>query len=298
MVRRKSREWRWYDVDKSEVIVLRDLNKLPVFEEELISPNLSLCIYSDGIARLLYDSQEVSLHKNEVAVLMPNHKVQVLENSADHKVTIVVLSSDFVAEMQTRALTYSYAKFHQAPFSELTEEHTTTLLKVVDIIDYVSRSSEQDLPHRHDLLLYIVDLAFELIHSSRQAQDELDYGRSRNAKLFNDFCKLLAEHYVESHEVLYYASKLGLTSKHFSKVIKSLVGVTAGEWIEDFLIVKAKRMLSSRRDLTVQQVAMQLGFNSQSAFCRFYKRTTGESPVGYRKSLANNITVKGNQYKA
>jgi len=54
------------------------------------------------------------------------------------------------------------------------------------------------------------------------------------------------------------------------------------EWITNFLTARAKSLLDSREDHTVQQISNLLGFGEQSSFARFFKKETGMTPKEYR----------------
>lgn len=83
--------------------------------------------------------------------------------------------------------------------------------------------------------------------------------------------------------VAFYASKLSLTPKYLSKVIRQNSGKTAGEWIEEYVILEAKALLKSTNK-TIQQITDELNFSTQSFFGKYFKRRVGLSPKEYRVS--------------
>ena len=105
----------------------------------------------------------------------------------------------------------------------------------------------------------------------------------RNTHLFNSFYDLLINNYKQQHEIAWYAERLCLTPKYFSGVIRQITGKSAAQWIDDMLILHAKRLLFTRRDMNIQQIAFELGFKGNANFCRFFKDQTGLRPSEYRK---------------
>lgn len=83
----------------------------------------------------------------------------------------------------------------------------------------------------------------------------------------------------------FYASLLHVTPKHLSEVVKAQTGRTAGEWIDQSVILEAKVLLQ-QKELSISQVADALHFSDQSVFGKFFKVNTGVSPLAYRQSLA------------
>ncbi|MCR4582352.1 MAG: helix-turn-helix domain-containing protein [Prevotella sp.] len=81
----------------------------------------------------------------------------------------------------------------------------------------------------------------------------------------------------------FYARLLSLTPKYFATVIKQTTGLSATQWINNYVIVQAKWMLQHEHHKTVQQIAHQLGFSEQASFSRFFKLHNGVSPTEYRE---------------
>ena len=66
------------------------------------------------------------------------------------------------------------------------------------------------------------------------------------------------------------------------EIIKKDTGISPKGWITYFLAARAKVLLDSREDHTVQQISNLLGFGEQASFARFFKRETGMTPKEYR----------------
>jgi AraC-like DNA-binding protein len=105
---------------------------------------------------------------------------------------------------------------------------------------------------------------------------------SKQHVLLDRFIKLVEENFREQRDVGFYADRLCLTPKYLSKVIKDASGTSAGEWIDDYVILEAKALLKST-NMTVQQVSDELNFPSQSFFGKYFKRVVGVSPKEYKK---------------
>jgi AraC-like DNA-binding protein len=53
--------------------------------------------------------------------------------------------------------------------------------------------------------------------------------------------------------------------------------------VYSLLISEAKRLLIYREDLSVKEMAYQLGFNDPFYFSNFFKKHTGLSPKAYKE---------------
>ena len=97
-----------------------------------------------------------------------------------------------------------------------------------------------------------------------------------------DFLQLVQKHYKQERMIRFYAEKLFVTPKYLSVVVKNASGKTAGQWIDDYVVLEAKALLKST-DMTVLQISDEMNFPSQSFFGKFFKREVGVSPKQYRE---------------
>lgn len=268
-------------IEKSEMIVLRDINSFPVYGQDIIFPYLMIFICHAGSSRALYDMQEIRFQKNEVAMILPNHIIHPIECSPDYTITVIIHSLAFEQEMTQRRMTHDRNKFHETPACLLTNEDMAQYMKAIDMLELISNTPVSRYPHRHEMLLAQTDIMTEMLDACRREIDE-ERAINRNRSVFNTFCNLLAQHYREQHEVAFYAEKAHLTTRHFSVVIKEVVGISASDYIEQYLTTQAKNLLSSRPDLSVQQIGYYLGYADSPSFCRFFKRLTSVTPKEYR----------------
>ncbi len=82
-----------------------------------------------------------------------------------------------------------------------------------------------------------------------------------------------------------FSKRIQLSVKEVSAVINKHYGTNFFEFMNSYRIEEAKRLLSDSHnaDMTVMDVLLQAGFNSKSAFHRFFNRLVGMSPTEYRK---------------
>ncbi|MBR0194981.1 MAG: AraC family transcriptional regulator [Paludibacteraceae bacterium] len=276
-------------LEKKEVAVIRNVHGFPERDMHIISPYLTLLICHSGSSRALYDMQEVVFRPNEVAMVLPNHIISPIERSPDYSTTIIMHSLAFEQEMTRRRMTHDRNKFHKLPACLLTDEEMGQYMQAVELLEIISNAPVSRFPHRHDMLLSQTDIMTEMLDAFRRELDENTKALSHHNVVFNDFCNLLATHYREQHEVAFYAEKAHLTTRHFSVVIKEVVGLSASDYIEQYLATQAKNLLSSRPDLSVLQIGEHLGYADASSFCRFFKRLTGMTPNDFRQRSALHV---------
>lgn len=281
METRRIFEEAYHTIEKKEVAVIRNVHGFPVYDRDIISPYLMLFICHSGSSRALYDMQEVVFRPNEVAMILPNHIIRPIDSSPDYSITIIMHSFAFEQDMTQRRMTHDRTKFHKTPACRLTDEEMAQYMKAVELLEIISNTSASRFPHRHEMLLSQTDIMTEMLDACRREMDEKILKKDNQYAIFNEFCNLLAMNYRQQHEVAFYAEKAHLTTRHFSVVIKNVVGISASDYIEQYLVTQAKNLLSSRPDLSVQQVSDHLGYADSPSFCRFFKRHTALTPSAY-----------------
>lgn len=102
-------------------------------------------------------------------------------------------------------------------------------------------------------------------------------------RLTEKFLSLVQQHFKKERFLDFYASKLEVSSKHLSRTVKDATGSSAVDWIDRFVILEAKVLLKSTT-MSIQQIADELNFNSQSFFGKYFKKHTGRSPKDFRNT--------------
>lgn len=84
--------------------------------------------------------------------------------------------------------------------------------------------------------------------------------------------------------VQHVADSLNLSTKYLSSILKQLIGLTTQQLIHEKLIEKAKEKLSTT-ELTVSEIAYELGFEHSQSFNKLFKAKTNQSPLEFRHSF-------------
>ena len=80
------------------------------------------------------------------------------------------------------------------------------------------------------------------------------------------------------------SAQLHLSPKYLSTLLRSLTGQSTQQHIHDKLIEKAKEKLSTT-NLTVSEIAYELGFEHLQSFSKLFKTKTALSPLAFRQSF-------------
>ena len=85
------------------------------------------------------------------------------------------------------------------------------------------------------------------------------------------------------------AKRLSISSRYLSQVINESLGVNFFDYVNDFRVSEAKRILTdaSSNHRNILDVLFDSGFNTKSAFNRVFKQHTGMTPSEYKSSHGN-----------
>jgi AraC-like DNA-binding protein len=84
--------------------------------------------------------------------------------------------------------------------------------------------------------------------------------------------------------VQYVAEALNVSPGYLSGMLKVLTGQSTQQHIHDKLIARAKEKLSTS-DLSVSEIAYELGFEHSQSFSKLFKTKTNQSPLEFRQSF-------------
>ena len=127
-------------------------------------------------------------------------------------------------------------------------------------------------------------IAMAVVYEAYRMLDENhipDVALSGKERLFRDFLALVKDNYKTDKTIAPYAKRLCISTKYLSLLTKELSGKTASYWIDQYVMLEARSLLSST-NLTIKQIAFELGFSSQSFFGKYFSRMEGVSPKKFR----------------
>lgn len=130
-----------------------------------------------------------------------------------------------------------------------------------------------------------------LNYADRFYQRQFITRKITNHRILENMEQILT-HYFENENlaekglpsVQYLADSLNVSPKYLSSLLKVLTGQTAQQHIHEKLIEKAKEKLSTT-DLSVSEIAFQLGFEHSQSFSKLFKMKTDQSPMEFRASF-------------
>ncbi len=127
------------------------------------------------------------------------------------------------------------------------------------------------------------------LFSVQETLDRIESVLSRNKQLGSGVRRAvyqgmayIHEHYKEPLSRTDVATHLNLNEQYLSRIFKKEVGVGLMVYLNRYRIQQAKRLLEVG-NMTITQVALEVGISSQSYFSRKFQQETGVSPTAYQR---------------
>jgi len=98
------------------------------------------------------------------------------------------------------------------------------------------------------------------------------------------FRQLVDEHYLVESGVEFYADRLCVTPNYLNKLVRTALGQSTKQFIQNRRIEEAKRLLRYT-DLSVTDIAEHLNYDTATYFVRAFSRQTGMTPLQFRSTL-------------
>lgn len=225
----------------------------------------------------------VHLHHNCLLIALPGQIAQSNKISEDFKGTFLVMSERFLSRMNIGDAYLFQKSVENNPVCLLDGKTADAFRSFIGLSRSLMQIPDSN-PNVEEAFSLLTKLFYLMVGWIVQPPSDGHETEYRQNEVMMQFLQLVKLHYREHRDVGFYADKLNMSAKYMTTLIKKASGKSAMQWIEESVILDAKAQLSSTVN-TVQQIAFDLNFPSQSLFGRYFKHMVGMSPSDYRASV-------------
>jgi AraC-like DNA-binding protein/quercetin dioxygenase-like cupin family protein len=115
-------------------------------------------------------------------------------------------------------------------------------------------------------------------HSSA---DQLTTNNSKEYATFLQFKNLVESNYTNTRNVKDFAVQMFVSTKYLNQVVKAFTLNTAKKFIDDFVVLEAKREIVSTNK-SFKEIAFSVGFDEVTNFTKFFKKNLSITPKEFR----------------
>jgi AraC-like DNA-binding protein len=271
------------DYIENDFAIFNNVDNVPIFDYPTRIDLAVLAIVTNGHSKIGINLKDYSLKKNDMVIILPDQIIQIYDKTDDFSGIFFVLSRSFTDEISVnldRILPiFFYIKDNST--TSLSDDEVSSVIKYHSFIWEKVRNKNN--VYRKDIAKNMIRaLVFEMYSIFESHLPPRKY-KSRKEEIFESFLLSVSRNFLKERSVTFYADQLFLTPKHLSRVVKEVSGRSAGEWIDEQVVLEAKARLKTLSQ-TIQEISDQLGFPNQSFFGKYFKHHTGMSPSEYRKA--------------
>jgi AraC-like DNA-binding protein len=180
---------------------------------------------------------------------------------------------------------YTFFHYNSHESLHLSDDEKKVLM---DCLTKIIDEYEQRIDN-HSQRVIVSNLELMLNYCSRFYERQFNTRSAQNQDIANKVKELLRNYFQNEEQtanglpsIQYVADNVHLSPNYLSDLLKKETGRSTKDYINDFLVEKAKRLLLNSND-TVSSIAYHLGFNYPHYFSRLFKAKTGVSPNAYRE---------------
>lgn len=112
-----------------------------------------------------------------------------------------------------------------------------------------------------------------------------------NEKRLRALCEAVIADPTHGESLEQWASSVGASTRTIARLFRQELGVSFSQWRQQAILARAIPLLSQGRPLS--HVALELGYQSQSAFSAMFRRAFGESPRAFIERGAEHRVEHG-----
>lgn len=193
-----------------------------------------------------------------------------------------MISEDFLTNLGL------FSESADTPPLIINDESDQNLRSIVQNIESAFRRKESFW--QEQLSSYLKLLLIECNKLAPQMNNDNPQRFQASRNILKNFKSTIEVKFKEWHKVSYYAEELNISPDYLNSVVKTSIGKTAKEFIQNRLVLEAKR-LGVHTQLSTKEIAFDLGFEDPSHFSKFFKNCEGSSFSEFRKSVEESIIV-------
>jgi len=238
------------------------------------------------IGQIKYGQAYYDFEEGGLAFLKPKQIVYPPEDITSYEGIALYFHSDFIRNYPLGNTIHQYGFFSydvsEALFLSAKEKEVIASL-FVSIANELHNSIDQ---FSQDVLVSQIELL--LNYSNRFYNRQFITRKAINHNILTSLDNLLNKYFEEDNSlknglpsVKYISTELELSPRYLSDMLSSLTGLNTQQYIQNAIIEKAKERLSTT-NLSVSEIAYQLGFEHSQSFSKLFKTKTTVSPSEFR----------------
>ena len=233
-----------------------------------------------GTADIEVDGKKYTLAANDLLIILPQQSIELVSMNHNTVINLVLVKESLFGQVVFVNKVYYQGLLYKHPILHL---DSTDSKRTSDAYTLIQNRMQEDYPYYDNRLVQIAVFTYliELGNIIRRITGEA-YKADENDVIFKQFVELVPQYMKQHRDVDFYADMLHVSTQTLTDIVYDASYQSASKFIADRLYHEA-RLLLHRSDLTILDIADELGFSDQSAFGKFFKKHERITPAEFRK---------------
>ncbi|WP_339697404.1 AraC family transcriptional regulator [uncultured Roseivirga sp.] len=157
-----------------------------------------------------------------------------------------------------------------------------TLTYLVKICQSMLEEYHDEKDHKSLRIHALITLVYVALTRAYSPSSNKVEGISRYGSTIKTFEQLVEAQFHYRKSPAEYAELLNVSLKHLNRICNQVLGVSVSNVITGRVLLESKRLLMSK-DLSIAEIANELGYTDYSYFSRLFKKHTCQTPHEFRK---------------
>jgi AraC family transcriptional activator of pobA len=247
----------------------------PDIQQKLLQPrrltSYFIVFIDSGSITYKLDLQDIPISDGDLLFAMPN-QIFIPPDKADNLKYFKILFDE-----NTLALLPQHFTFLVNPLNSQTitldpaaRERVKNVFEILNKILYTAKHLTDS-----EIILAYLNLLLSELNSAYFKNEQRDI-LNTNLSKFIEFKLMVETHLTEQPSIGTIAEKLALTTNSLYRLVKEYSGTSPKDFFTNRLMMEARRKLRYS-NLSVKELAYELGFNDADYFSRLFKKSTGKS---------------------
>jgi AraC family transcriptional activator of pobA len=242
--------------------------------------------------KIKYGQHHYDFDEGGISFIAPKQLIAAAEEEKDYSGYTLLFHPDFIRNHALAKAIKNYGFFSYSANEAL---HLSDKEKkiIIEVFEHVMQELESSIDEfSQDVMISHIEVL--LNYSNRFYKRQFITRKAANHDILTRLEELLDTYFNQESTLIkglptveYLADQLNLSPRYLSDLLRSLTGKNTQQHIHDKVIEKAKEYLTTD-NLTVAEVAYQLGFEHPQSFNRIFKKKTNLTPVEFKQSFQNN----------
>jgi AraC family transcriptional regulator, transcriptional activator of pobA len=267
-----------------------DIKKVPdEFRSSLIMNFYKISFKENHHGKIKYGQNYYDFDEGGLVFVSPNQLIASAGDKQEYAGYSLLIHPDFIRNypLGKDIKKFGFFSYSANEALHLSEKEKQTILSVFENIQQEITSTIDEFSQ--DVMIAHIEVL--LNYSNRFYKRQFITRKAVNNDLLEKLETILDDYFNNETALMkglptvqFLSEQLNVSSRYLSDMLRTLTAQSAQQHIHNKLIEKAKEILSTS-NLSVAEVAYQLGFEHPQSFNKIFKRKTNLTPVEFKQSF-------------